>query len=128
MMRWAAILICLCLLGCSKQEIPVSTATPTVRAWLLATGKSMLPKYPEKSYIEVEFGVPFDHLKSGDAVIFWDYKRSETALTHHRLVQKQGDGWIAQGDNNLVADQSWVTRDNYLGRGTGRWAIALVAN
>lgn len=117
------------LLGaCSKREIPSDAPVPTVRAWLTSKGKSMLPSFPESALVEVEFGVPFEALKEGDSVVFWDYKRGEQALTHHRLVQKQGSAWIARGDNNAVVDRSWVTRDNYLGRTTGRHTQMLFAS
>lgn len=85
----------------------------------------MLPKFPESAFIQVEVGVPFDQLKAGDTVVFWDYKRGEVAMTHHRLIQKQGGNWIAQGDNNDFADQSWITPDNYLARSTGVWVKSL---
>jgi hypothetical protein len=113
--------------GCGKREIPSDAPAPTVRAWLSAEGKSMLPSFPEHALVEVEFGVPFDALREGDSVVFWDYKRGAQALTHHRLKQKQGSAWIARGDNNTVVDESWVTRDNYLGRTTGRHTQMLFA-
>lgn len=110
--------------GCNT-EIAADTPKPVVKAWIPCRGKSMLPNFPEYSYVQFEFGVPFEMLKAGDTVIFWDYKRSETALTHHRLVQKQGDAWIAKGDNNEFPDKSWVTKDNYIARGTGVWLKTL---
>lgn len=75
--------------------------------------------------VEVRVGVPFDALKEGDSVLFWDYRRGDNALTHHRLIQKQGDAWIVKGDNNEIVDGSWVTKDNYLAQSTGKWAYMV---
>lgn len=122
---WAISLTCLLLVSCTERNIAVSAPAPVVKAWVPCHGKSMLPTYPDKAMVEFEFGVPFADLKQGDAVIFWDYKRGATAITHHRLVAKQGGNWIARGDANDSADQSWVTPDNYLARGTGQWAYVI---
>lgn len=99
---------------------------PILAAWVAVAGKSMLPTFPEYCIVQMEIGVAFDDLKAGDTVIFWDYKRGPRAFTHHRLVAKQGDAWIAQGDNpdtNPVADRSWVTRDNFYARTTGLFVV-----
>lgn len=125
----AVMALALLLSGCGP-KIPTSQVKPSVAAWLPAQGKSMLPTFPERSLIEVEFGVPFDELKAGDTVIFWDYTRGAKALTHHRLVAKQAGAWIAQGDNpetNPVADRPWVTADNFIARGTGRHTQLLIS-
>lgn len=112
------------LLGaCNPREIPSEKPTPTIRAWVQASGKSMLPTFPEFALVEVEFGVKFESLKAGDTVVFWDYTRGTPTFIHHRLIQQQGGNWIAQGDNaatNPTADRPWVTRENFIGRTTGR--------
>lgn len=123
MIRVLAYLVLLALLAGCGPKIPTSKSKPVVTAWIAAVGESMLPTFPEKSLIEVEFGVPFEALKAGDTVVFWDYTKKEPALTHHRLVAKQAGNWIAKGDNpetNPVADRPWVTSDNFIARGTGR--------
>ena len=61
-----------------------------------------------------------------DTDIYLKLDSSATALTHHRLVQKQAGSWMAQGDNNDRVDRSWVTPDNYLGRSTGRHVQLLI--
>lgn len=130
--------LCLCLLvavfflsGCGdSRDIPSSKPKPTVKVWVGHTGQSMLPTFPETALIEAEFGVPFDALKAGDTVIFWDYTRPEPFLIHHRLSVKMGAGWIAQGDNpvtNATADSPWVTPSNYIARTTGKHVQFLIA-
>lgn len=129
MIRILTIAIVLMLAGCGPQ-VPTSQQKPILTGWVLAQGKSMLPTFPEAAYVEVEIGSRFDDLKVGDNVIFWDYTQGANGvMVHHQLVQKQGDAWIAQGLNketNAVADRPWVTRDNFVARGTGRWAVILV--
>ena len=120
----------LALLGCSKREIPSDNPRPIAHAWIAATGQSMLPTFPERALVEIQIGVPFEALRAGDSVVFWDYTRATPQLIHHRLVQEQGGNWIAQGDNpetNPTADRPWVTRDNYIGRTTGRHVQILAA-
>ena len=119
------IIAALLLSGCGdNRSIPTTKPVPPVKAWVSAGGKSMLPTYPEYSMVEVEFGVPFDELKEGtDVVIYWAYKNPNAPMVFHRLTKKVGDAFIAQGDNpetNPQADISWVTRDNYIARATGR--------
>ena len=122
MLRCAITALALLLVaGCAKREIPSSAPRPTLSGLVRVQGKSMLPTFPEHAYVQVEIGTTFDELRAGDTVIFWDYRRGDNAFAHHRLVQKQGDAWIARGDNNSAADQSWVTRDNFYVRTTGEW-------
>lgn len=119
------------LSGCGQRDIPSSEARPRYTAWIAATGRSMLPTYPESSLVEVEVGVPFTQLAPGDTVVLWDYTRpGESRFILHRLVARQGGNWIAQGDNpvtNPRADRPWVTPDNYVARATGRHTQLLVA-
>ena len=90
----------------------------------------MLPTFPESSLVEFEV-TPFDQLKKGDTVLFWDYtERTGAVFIHHRLVESQGGNWIARGDNpetNTRADLPWVTKDNYIGRTTGKHTPFLMA-
>ena len=120
------ILLSLALLfaGCNK-EIPTTQEKPIATAWMATTGKSMLPAFPEQALIEVLIGFPFDELKAGDTVVFWDYRRGY-ALTHHRLVHKQGRAWMAKGDNNPNVDDSWVTKDNFIAKSTGKHSAIIV--
>lgn len=123
-MKLLLLSIALLIAGC-KKEIPTTQEKPVVRAWMGAVGKSMLPAFPEQALIEVEFGFPFEELKAGDTVVFWDYRRGY-ALTHHRLVHKEGRAWMAKGDNNENVDDSWVTQDNFIAKSTGRHSLVVV--
>ena len=125
--RFLCVLTALLLLsGCGPSPEVQNKPKPVFKAWLPAAGASMLPKFPIKAEIEIEIGVPFAALKEGDSVVFWDYERGPMAMTHHRLIQKQAGAWMAKGDNNKVVDPSWVTEENYLARGTGKWEYILV--
>lgn len=127
----AALVAIFTLSGCGDSKaIPSSRSKPTLKAWVGHAGKSMLPAFPEFALVEVEFGVPYESLKEGDTVIFWDYTRATPLLIHHRLVAKQANAWIAQGDNaatNATADRPWVTPDNYIARTTGKHTQLLSA-
>lgn len=129
-MRFTAALVFLCVAftACSKRDIPSSKPLPVTVGYVRCIGVSMLPNFPADSYAETLIGFPFDDLKVGDTVIFWDYTRATPHRTHHRLIAKRGDAFIAQGDNpvtNATADKPWVTRDNYIAKTTGRWALKL---
>lgn len=120
----------LALTACSKREIPTTAPRPVLLAWVPVSGQSMLPTFPERALVEVEIGVPYDQLKAGDTVIFWDYLRGTGKFTHHRLVARQLGNWISRGDNpatNPTADRPWVTPDNYVARTTGRHTQLLSA-
>lgn len=83
----------------------------------------MLPTFPERALVEAQFGYPFDALKAGDTVLYWDYTAAQPRYLHHRLITSRAGAWIAQGDNpvtNPTTDAPWVTRDNYIARTTGR--------
>lgn len=129
-MRWLALsLLALALAACSKREIPAPSSGPALRAWVPVSGASMAPNFPERGWVEIEL-VDFDQLAVGDTVLFWDYTATDGKLVnlHHRLVAKQGDAFVARGDNELTnprADAPWVTRTNYRARTTGRWAYTL---
>ncbi len=117
----------LLLAGCGR-DIPTSKKRPPFITWTRVTGVSMKPTFPEECFVETQVGYPYEDLKEGDTVIFWDYFRG-SGMTHHRLVAKQGGNWIAQGDNpvtNAVADRPWVTPDNYVARTTGKYSVFLI--
>ncbi len=121
-----ALLFALLLASCGPQA-PVPQERPVLGAWIAFEGQSMIPTYPDGGFAEVEFGVSFDALKVGDVVVFWDYKRGK-AFTIHRIVAKQGEGFITRGDNhktNPVADDAWVTRETFYARATGRHATII---
>jgi hypothetical protein len=88
----------------------------------------MSPTFPAERFVETQVGFPYDQLRVGDTVIFWDYTRPVPFLIHHRIVGSQGGNFIARGDNpvtNTREDAPWVTKDNYIARTTGRHAQVL---
>lgn len=120
--------------GCTDAEgrvIPHAGPKPPFLAWVPVTGKSMLPKYPEAHLLEVDVTYPFDSLKVGDEVVFWDYRRDGgVGYTYHPIIGRQGKYFITQGLNpktNPRPDASWLTPDNYIGRATGRSTLVLFA-
>lgn len=125
----ALVVLCAILLvlsGCGR--LPTDDPKPALLAWVPVNGKSMLPTFPEKGFVEMEFGFPYEALQIGDTVIYWDYKRGPAAFTHHRLIERQGPWWIARGDNpetNPVEDRAFVTKDNFIARGTGRSGLII---
>lgn len=79
-----------------------------------STGKSMLPAIPFDSTLPVK-AVPFDQLKAGDVVIYWNVWAG--CYVHHRILKRSrvSHGWVAKGDNNSRADRGLVTARNYCG-------------
>jgi signal peptidase I len=125
--KWCTSLILVALLaGCSR-DIPSDKPVPVLVAWTKVTGVSMSPTFPPDRLVEMEVGFPYEQLKAGDTVIYWDYTAGNR-LIHHRLVKEQFGAWMAKGDNpvtNPRADAPWVTKDNYIARTTGRHAQIL---
>jgi len=132
-MRWFAIIAVLLLAGCALgwRSIPTNAPKPPCLVWIGVGGKSMLPKYPEAHLLEMDTNYPFERLVVGDEVVFWDYRRDGgNVITFHQIVAKQGGHFITQGLNratNPRPDDSWLTRDNYQGRATGRSTLAVYA-
>ena len=120
-----------CAFGCSKKrDIPTCAPHPPLTAWLAVSGESMLPNFPNGTLAEIRFPVDYDSLEPGQVVVFWAYDRGADAFTFHRLIRKQGDQWISQGDNpetNARYDAGWVTRDNLYAVATGKHAQILNA-
>jgi signal peptidase I len=125
--KWcAALLLVAVLAGCSR-DIPSDKPVPVLHAWVRVTGVSMSPTFPAERFVEVQVGFPYEQLKAGDTVIYWDYTAGNR-LIHHRLVEEQFGAWMAKGDNpvtNQRVDAPWVTKDNYIARTTGRYAQIL---
>jgi hypothetical protein len=117
--------------GCSERAIPHSGPKPPCLMWMPVSGRSMLPKYPESHLLEVDVAFSYDNLKVGDEVVFWDYKRPVgIQYTFHAIVGKQGAYFIVKGLNpatNPIADAPWLTRDNFIGKATGRSTYLLAA-
>lgn len=125
MRAWFLVALTVLFVGCG----PKAKDKPTINAWIAVTGKSMLPTYPEVAMVEIEIGFPYEKLQVGDPVVFWDYKRG-AKFTHHRIVEKQGPYFIVRGDNpetNPVVDKSFLTKDTYVAKGTGRHAQLVYA-
>jgi hypothetical protein len=120
--------------GCSDasgRAIPHRGPKPPCLVWLPVTGKSMLPKYPEAHLLEVDVTFDYDRLAVGDEVVFWDYRRDGGVhFTFHPIIGRQGDYYITRGLNpatNPRPDAAWVTRDNFIGKATGRSTLILFA-
>jgi len=79
---------------------------------VLGTGRSMLPTFPENALLRVKF-VPYADLQRGQIV---GYVTPSGQFVGHRLIQRTPRGnWVAQGDNEPVADCYLVTPSNYQG-------------
>lgn len=127
---WPALILAFSALVWSCRP-PVDGTTPPIVAWVAVGGESMLPTFPEHSMVEMEFFYPYEKLQVGDTVIYWDYIRGQKAFTHHRIIEKQGPYFIVRGDNpvtNPVEDRTFLSRDNFVARGTGRWASSVYAS
>lgn len=101
--------------------------TAPLHAAIPVSGKSMLPTMPEETHLtRIDIAAPYSTLARGDIVLFWDYHRA--GFTLHRIVERQGNAWIVQGDNpatNARVDRPFLVPENYLGRYEGEWFDTL---
>ncbi len=74
-------------------------------------GESMMPVYGENSFFVIR-PADFDSLTRG-TMIAYRYKYGQIII--HQLIRKQGKKWMAQGLNNQVMDNEWVTTENIVG-------------
>lgn len=74
-------------------------------------GYSMLPIYGENTYLVIA-PIDFTDLEIGMIVA---YRTRNQNISVHRLVRREGSGWVAQGLNNLDEDPELVTTFNLLG-------------
>jgi hypothetical protein len=68
---------------------------------------SMRPVFDTNSILLVE-EPRYETLRVGDIVIF----ESDGKLVSHRIIEKRGDKYWTQGDNNRRPDSLYVTRSN----------------
>jgi len=80
-------------------------------SYLVGSGRSMLPLYPDHTVI-VTRTVALADLKAGMTAV---YVGDEGRPVAHVLVQRTSDGWIAQGVGNATCDATRVTSDNLVG-------------
>lgn len=125
------------LVGCAPQQpntaahIQPDGPVPQYVAWIAVKGESMIPTFPNSFLAEVDITYPYENLKEGDLVLFWDYLRTGSPFfTFHRIVGARNGYFLTQGDNratNPTFDSTVLTHVNYLGKGTGRHTMVLVA-
>lgn len=110
--------------------IPEGPPPPYV-AWITVSGKSMMPTFPDSFLAEVDITFPYEGLKVGDLVLFWNYKRTGAPFyTFHRIVEAKNGYFVVRGDNpetNPVPDEALLGKHNFIGKGTGRHCRFLVA-
>lgn len=78
-------------------------------------GTSMWPTLPPGCEVEIA-PLPPGGPRVGDVVVFLD----RNTLIAHRLVRRQGDLWVAQGDGRLGPDPL-LRADQLVGRVTAAW-------
>jgi hypothetical protein len=69
---------------------------------------SMRPVFDTNSLLLIE-RADFGSLRVGDIVMFETSGRTVA----HRIIERRGDGFITQGDNNVRPDPRPMTRDTY---------------
>lgn len=109
----ACLALALFLAGCDESLPP----RPPLAASIPYTGHSMEPDYSGDGTVLVMLFAPYDELKARDVVVYYDERRELYVM--HRLVARQFDWWIVQGDNaqtNPKPDRAFVTRYNYIGK------------
>jgi len=77
----------------------------------LGSGDSMRPIYGDGTVILYQ-QVPFDELEKGMTVAF---RNRKGVTVTHKLVGRNGYGWMAKGLNNRRVDADRVTPQNLLG-------------
>ena len=71
----------------------------------------MTPLYGENSFIVIT-PTDFESLETGTIVA---YRNDKGQTVIHQLIRKRGKKWIAQGLNNKVMDDEWVTSEKFIG-------------
>lgn len=102
---------------CSDEAKVIAGAQAAAVGGLIAgsvafTG-SMLPTLQGGDWVVLD-PVPHDQLREGDIVTYKAEWNPAFANVIHRLLEKDGAGWIASGDNNPYSEAGWrITPDNY---------------
>ena len=74
-------------------------------------GESMMPLYGDNSLFVIR-SADFDSLERGAMIA---YRNQHGQIIIHQLIRKRGQKWMAQGLNNKVMDNEWVTIDKFIG-------------
>lgn len=100
-------------IGCASAPASIQTRVPFRDQ--LVTGNSMLPLIPIGTHYTV-FPADYDSLQPGQLVAYVPYfARPKGAYYVHQLQVKRGDYWVVKGINNAKADDSFMTRENFIG-------------
>ncbi|MHC5269380.1 signal peptidase I [Enterococcus sp. LJL98] len=74
---------------------------------------SMQPVFSAGDYI-IDRQVPYAQLKVGDVVSYLDSEQA--VIVTHRIVAITDEGLAVQGDGNDFIDQTFVTKENFIGK------------
>jgi signal peptidase I len=109
--------------GAELRSAEAAAASVTGAQAFLGAGESMEPIYASGTAIVV---TPCDYtnLQPGMSVVYVNHDGRGVA---HTLVEKQGNGWIAQGVNNPEQDADLVTARNLVGVITQAYASSDTA-
>lgn len=97
--------------GCTTAPVSVQTREPFTT--VIISG-SMLPLLHIAQEVEV---VPadYDQLQVGQVVAYRPYFSRSPFNYVHMLKAKRGNYWVVQGINNPKPDDSFMTRENFVG-------------
>lgn len=97
--------------GCSTAPMSMQTSVPYTS---IVISESMLPLLQVSAEITV---VPFDYdaLQAGQVAAYRPYFSRSAFNYVHQLKEKRGDWWVMQGINNAKPDDSFMTRENFVG-------------
>lgn len=99
---------------------PVAVGGPT--AYVVTQGTSMLPNFEADGLVVTRTQQDY---RTGDVVAYRN--RELKAVVMHRIIRRDGERYVLQGDNNDFLDTYRPTRGEVIGRqwlhwpGGGRW-------
>lgn len=117
-MRILLISLLIFLVGCQTTE-KIEYEKDNIFVFNLSNSGSMEPALSGGDVIYLNKDFPYDQLKEGDTIAFYD---SEWGIKHgllhriHVLSKNEPKEWIIKGDNNISVDPYNLTEDNYVGK------------
>jgi len=110
-MKW--LLLILVLAGCSSTK----KASNKIFSYKLPDTGSMEPALSGGDIIYLDYSFPYEYLKTGDIVAYYDDRYGMINGILHRIVKNSPPKeWVVKGDNNPSIDRYNLNEESYYGK------------